>query len=146
MLSKDYYPYINYFVKENIVIILYSKTWTSEDINNIMQHIQRRNFRKRKFLTFKYSNFKSLDDLVSFYSKNGMFCQNNTNPINGISINYDINKIERELSIISHSLKEENSHILNHDSSCNDLSSFYKDIPLWQNKNLLFKISKIFIN
>lgn len=146
MLSKDYYPYINYFVKENIVIILYSKTWTSEDINNIMQHIQRRNFRKRKFLTFKYSNFKSLDDLVSFYFKNGMFCQNNTNPINGISINYDINKIERELSIISHSLKEENSHILNHDSSCNDLSSFYKDIPLWQNKNLLFKISKIFIN
>lgn len=146
MLSKDYYPYINYFVKENIVIILYSKTWTSEDINNIMQHIQRRNFRKRKFLTFKYSNFKSLDDLVSFYSKNGMFCQNNTNPINGISINYDINKIESELSIISHSLKEENSHILNHDSSCNDLSSFYKDIPLWQNKNLLFKISKIFIN
>jgi hypothetical protein len=146
LLSKDYYPYINYFVKENIVIILYSKTWTSEDINNIMQHIQRRNFRKRKFLTFKYSNFKSLDDLVSFYSKNGMFCQNNTNPINGISINYDINKIERELSIISHSLKEENSHILNHDSSCNDLSSFYKDIPLWQNKNLLFKISKIFIN
>lgn len=146
MLSKDYYPYINYFVKENIVIILYSKTWTSEDINNIMQHIQRRNFRKRKFLAFKYSNFKSLDDLVSFYSKNGMFCQNNTNPINGISINYDINKIERELSIISHSLKEENSHILNHDSSCNDLSSFYKDIPLWQNKNLLFKISKIFIN
>ena len=111
-----------------------------------MQHIQRRNFRKRKFLTFKYSNFKSLDDLVSFYSKNGMFCQNNTNPINGISINYDINKIERELSIISHSLKEENSHILNHDSSCNDLSSFYKDIPLWQNKNLLFKISKIFMN
>jgi hypothetical protein len=146
LLSKDYYPYINYFVKENIVIILYSKTWTSEDINNIMQHIQRRNFRKRKFLTFKYSNFKSLDDLVSFYSKNNMICQNNTNPINGISISYDIDKIERELSIVSHSLKEENYHILNHDSSCNDLSSFYKDIPLWQNKNLLFKISKIFIN
>jgi hypothetical protein len=132
LLSKDYYPYINYFVKENNQL-LYSKIWTSEDINNIMQHIQRRNFRKRKFLTFKYSNFKSLDDLVSFYSKNNMICQNNTNPINGISISYDIDKIERELSIVSHSLKEENYHILNHDSSCNDLSSFLERYSTFAN-------------
>ena len=122
LTSESCYPYINYFLKENNQF-LYSKTLTSEDINSIMKHIKKSHFVKRKFLSFKYSNFKSLDDVVSFYSKNSMFGQKSTDPINEISIIYDTDKIERELSLVSHFLVEENMQILNRDFSS---SSFFE--------------------
>ena len=52
-----------------------------------------------------------------------MFGQKSTDPINEISIIYDTYKIERELSLVSHFLVEENMQILNRDFSS---SSFFE--------------------
>ena len=94
-INNGNYPYIQFFCYPGNHS-LYGKTLTSNEIKKISQ-IQNQ---KKEFYHFTYSRFSTLDELVNYYSESYVFAPKIPNPNLGYYIQYDIDKIESELSSI----------------------------------------------
>ena len=100
-INSGNYPYTQFFSKPGNHS-LYGKKLNSNEIKQINQ-IQHE---KKNFYHFNYSGFSTLDELANYYSESYVFAAKIPNSNLGYYLKYDIDKIERELSLIKYFIAE----------------------------------------
>jgi hypothetical protein len=104
------YPYLSYFVQstqEDKRDTLYGKQINSKEIKDILK-AKTEGTIDNKYYDFRYSKFKTLDELIAYYSKSYVFAQKEANANLGYLVEYDIQGIENELSSIEYLIVEQN--------------------------------------
>ena len=104
------YPYLSYFVQstqEDKRDTLYGKQINSKEIKDILK-AKTGGTIDNKYYDFRYSKFKTLDELIAYYSKSYVFAQKEANANLGYLVEYDIQGIENELSSIEYLIVEQN--------------------------------------
>ena len=104
------YPYLSYFVQstqEDKRDTLYGKQINSKEIKDILK-TKTEGTIDNKYYDFRYSKFKTLDELIAYYSKSYVLAQKEANANLGYLVEYDIQGIENELSSIEYLIVEQN--------------------------------------